>query len=99
MVRRLLRPAEDPGRQLLRRPGGPPLPEGAVEPSAGSFDLELPWADERFLEDHYGEGNARRRRPLQGGTSRSAVDDPDAAGPAPDTPFHALARMRGVSSP
>ncbi|MFE7333506.1 aldo/keto reductase [Streptomyces griseus] len=32
-----------------------------------------------------------------GGISRSAVDDPDAAGPAPDTPFHALARTRGVS--
>ncbi|MEU2196229.1 aldo/keto reductase [Streptomyces fimicarius] len=32
-----------------------------------------------------------------GGISRSAVDDPDVAGPAPDTPFHALARTRGVS--
>ncbi|MFJ6516488.1 reductase [Streptomyces sp. NPDC091406] len=40
----------------LGRPGGPPLPEEAVDPSAGSFDLELPWADERFLADHYGEG-------------------------------------------
>ncbi|NEB40134.1 NAD-dependent epimerase/dehydratase family protein [Streptomyces sp. SID14515] len=38
------------------RPGGPPVPEEAVDPSAGSFDLELPWADEQFLEDHYGEG-------------------------------------------
>ncbi|BFP54164.1 aldo/keto reductase [Streptomyces griseus] len=32
-----------------------------------------------------------------GGISRSAVDDQGAAGPAPDTPFHALARTRGVS--
>ncbi|MFC9482303.1 hypothetical protein ACFTZH_25965 [Streptomyces fimicarius] len=29
-----------------------------------------------------------------GGISRSAVDDPDAAGPAPDTPFHSPARTR-----
>ncbi|MDX2674064.1 MULTISPECIES: aldo/keto reductase [Streptomyces] len=29
--------------------------------------------------------------------SRSAVDDPDAAGPAPDTPCHSPARTRGVS--
>ncbi|MEU3051829.1 reductase [Streptomyces fimicarius] len=40
----------------LGRPGGPPLPEEAVDPSAGSYDLELPWADAQFLEDHYGEG-------------------------------------------
>ncbi len=32
-----------------------------------------------------------------GGISRSAVDDPGTAGPAPETPFHALARARGVS--
>ncbi|MFG3409049.1 reductase [Streptomyces sp. NPDC048142] len=40
----------------LGRPGGPAVPEEAVDPSAGSFDLELPWADGPFLEDHYGEG-------------------------------------------
>ncbi|WP_103535454.1 reductase [Streptomyces sp. SM11] len=40
----------------LGRPGGPAVPEEAVDPSAGSFDLELPWAKGRFLEDHYGEG-------------------------------------------
>ncbi|MFJ6611604.1 aldo/keto reductase [Streptomyces sp. NPDC091289] len=32
-----------------------------------------------------------------GGISRSAVDDPGTADPAPDTPFHTLARTRGVS--
>ncbi|MFJ8622655.1 aldo/keto reductase [Kitasatospora sp. NPDC093550] len=32
-----------------------------------------------------------------GGISPSAVDDPGAAAPPPDTPFHALARARGVS--
>ncbi|SBU91691.1 Predicted oxidoreductase [Streptomyces sp. Ncost-T6T-1] len=32
-----------------------------------------------------------------GGISRSAVDDPGTAGPAPGTPFHTLARRRGVS--
>ncbi|MFJ9606050.1 aldo/keto reductase [Kitasatospora sp. NPDC101176] len=32
-----------------------------------------------------------------GGISPSAVDDPGGPAPAPDTPFHALARERGVS--
>ncbi|EFE75671.1 oxidoreductase [Streptomyces sp. HCCB10043] len=32
-----------------------------------------------------------------GGISRSAVDDPGTADPAPGTPFHTLARIRGVS--
>ncbi|WP_329586973.1 aldo/keto reductase [Kitasatospora sp. NBC_01250] len=32
-----------------------------------------------------------------GGISRSAVDDPASTAPAPDTPFHALARERGAS--
>ncbi|MFI1784916.1 reductase [Streptomyces rubiginosohelvolus] len=40
----------------LARPDGPAVPETAVDPSARLFDLELPWADERFLADHYGEG-------------------------------------------
>ncbi|MFJ6611603.1 reductase [Streptomyces sp. NPDC091289] len=40
----------------LGRPGGPALPEEAVDPSVGSFDLQLPWTEQRFLEDHYGEG-------------------------------------------
>ncbi|MGK5543281.1 aldo/keto reductase [Streptomyces sp. URMC 127] len=32
-----------------------------------------------------------------GGISLSAVDDPGTSAPTPDTPFHALARARGVS--
>jgi aryl-alcohol dehydrogenase-like predicted oxidoreductase len=32
-----------------------------------------------------------------GGISRSAVDDPGAAVPSPDTPFHVLGRTLGVS--
>ncbi|MCX4749919.1 NAD-dependent epimerase/dehydratase family protein [Kitasatospora sp. NBC_01287] len=40
----------------LGRPGGAPLPEQAVDPAAWPVDLELPWSDERFRADHYGEG-------------------------------------------
>ncbi|MFJ2187210.1 reductase [Kitasatospora sp. NPDC087861] len=40
----------------LGRPGGAALTEEAVDPSAWPVDLELPWEDERFRADHYGEG-------------------------------------------
>jgi nucleoside-diphosphate-sugar epimerase len=40
----------------LGRPGGPAITEEAVDPSAGPVDLQLPWTDQRFRADHYGEG-------------------------------------------
>ncbi|MGK5543280.1 reductase [Streptomyces sp. URMC 127] len=40
----------------LGRPGGAPLPEQAVDPSAWPVDLTLPWTDPQFRADHYAEG-------------------------------------------
>ncbi|GAA2278679.1 NAD-dependent epimerase/dehydratase family protein [Kitasatospora cystarginea] len=40
----------------LGRPGGEAVPEEAVDPSTWQVDLELPWEDQRFRDDHYGEG-------------------------------------------
>ncbi|WP_406300571.1 NAD-dependent epimerase/dehydratase family protein [Embleya sp. NBC_00888] len=40
----------------LARPDGSALTEDAVDPSAWPVDPELPWADDRFRAEHYGEG-------------------------------------------
>ncbi|MDH6129476.1 NAD-dependent epimerase/dehydratase family protein [Kitasatospora sp. GP82] len=40
----------------LGRPGGAAVPEEAVDASTWPVDLELPWQDQRFRADHYGEG-------------------------------------------
>ncbi|MFF0413523.1 NAD-dependent epimerase/dehydratase family protein [Kitasatospora sp. NPDC004745] len=38
------------------RPGGPALTESAVDPATHPIDLELPWHEQQFIADHYGEG-------------------------------------------
>ncbi|MEV4560355.1 NAD-dependent epimerase/dehydratase family protein [Kitasatospora sp. NPDC049285] len=40
----------------LGRPGGPLLPESALDLTSHPIDLELPWHEPQFLESHYGEG-------------------------------------------
>ncbi|MER6299324.1 NAD-dependent epimerase/dehydratase family protein [Kitasatospora sp. NPDC001539] len=40
----------------LGRPGGPALAESALDLSAEPVDHRLPWHDQAFLADHYGEG-------------------------------------------
>lgn len=60
------------------RPGRQAVAERAVDPSAWPVDLELPWSDERFLADHYGEGKRQaealltRRAPFDLAVVRTA---------------------------
>ncbi|MFD8706913.1 NAD-dependent epimerase/dehydratase family protein [Kitasatospora sp. NPDC059648] len=55
----------------LGRPGGPPLTEPALDLSAEPVDLQLPWTDNRFVDDHYAEGKRQAEALL---TRQAAFD-------------------------
>ncbi|MFF7635010.1 NAD-dependent epimerase/dehydratase family protein [Kitasatospora sp. NPDC008050] len=62
----------------LGRPGGPALAEQALDLSAWPVDLELPWSEEHFRAENYGEGKRQaealltREAPFEVATVRTA---------------------------